>query len=307
MSSRRNFIEKSLWLAAGASMHTLLPFPVWASDSRTVRLTILHTNDVHSRLEPFPADAGKYAGLGGAARRAAIVQQIRQTHENVLLFDSGDILQGTPYFNMYHGKPEFEIMNAMAYDAATIGNHDFDSGMENLAHLTDLANFPMLSANYDFRGTPMVQKTLPYTIFEKNDLKIGVFGIGIALEGLVPPKLFGKTQYLNPIEKANEIAVHLKTEKNCDLVICLSHLGFEYDTDKTSDKLLAAASSHIDIILGGHTHTFLEKAYVAKNKEGKPTLINQVGWAGIWLGKLDISFEKRRKKLTIIDANAPIR
>ena len=160
-------------------------------------------------------DGGRNQGLGGVADRAAFITEIRAEEEHVLLFDAGDIFQGTPYFNFYKGEPEIKAMSAMRYDACTIGNHDFDAGMENLAtQLTKHANFPMLVANYDFTGTPMEHKTEPYKIFKKGKLKIGVFGVGIEGRGLIPDNLFGKTQYLDPIQKANEIAEHCEKKRN---------------------------------------------------------------------------------------------
>ncbi len=259
-----------------------------------LKLTILHTNDTHSRLEPFPMDGGRNQGLGGVATRAQLINRIRQEEEHVLLLDAGDIFQGTPYFNLYKGEPEIKAMAAMNYDATTIGNHDFDAGMENLAkQLTDHANFPMLVSNYDFSNTAMENKTAPYKIFKKGKLKIGVLGVGIEMRGLVPDNLFGATKYLDPIQKANEVADQLKKTENCDMIICLSHLGNQYKTsNKVSDEILAKESHFIDLIIGGHTHTFLEKPIVYKNKEGNDVIVNQVGFAGIILGRLDYEFSK---------------
>jgi 5'-nucleotidase len=258
-----------------------------------IRLTILHTNDTHSRLEPFPMDGGRNQGLGGIAGRAKLITQIRQEEEHVLLLDAGDIFQGTPYFNIYKGEPEIKAMSALGYDACTIGNHDFDAGMENLAAQLDRhANFPMLVSNYDFSGTPMENKTKPYKIFKKGKLKIGVFGISIEGRGLIPDNLFGATKYLDPIQKANETADKLKNDENCDMVICLSHLGYQYKDNKVSDEVLAKESEHIDLIIGGHTHTFLDDPIKYKNKKGEDIIINQVGFAGIILGRLDFEFSK---------------
>jgi 5'-nucleotidase len=292
MLSRKKFIRQSA-LTAGA----LLAGPALLEAAQAlapVKLTILHTNDVHSRLEPFPMDGGRNQGLGGVAARAALISQIRQQEEHVLLLDAGDIFQGTPYFNFYKGEPEIKAMSGMKYDACTIGNHDFDAGLENLAtQLTKHASFPMVVSNYDFTGTAMENKTQPYTIFKKGKLKIGVFGIGIEMKGLVPENLSAGTKYLDPVQKANEIADKLKRTENCDMIICLSHLGYQYKgSNKVSDEVLAKETEKIDLIIGGHTHTFLDDPVVLKNKKGDDVIVNQVGWAGIMLGRLDFEFSK---------------
>lgn len=267
------------------------------AEEKAYHLTVLHTNDTHSRIDPFPMDGGVNQGLGGVAARAQIIEKIRREEEHVLLFDGGDIFQGTPYFNFYKGEPEIKSMSSMRYDATTIGNHDFDAGLPNLAtQLTAHATFPMLVANYDFSGTAMESKYQPYKIFKKGKIKIGVFGLGIELTGLVSENLIAGTKYLDPVVKGNETAAILKKEKNCDLVICLSHLGYQYSDNKVSDKRLANESENIDLIIGGHTHTFLDAPVVFKNKKGDDVLVNQVGWAGINLGRLDFDFTKSSAK-----------
>jgi 5'-nucleotidase len=256
------------------------------------KVTILHTNDWHSRIEPFPMDGSRNQGLGGASKRAALIGQIRAEEENVLLFDSGDIFQGTPYFNFYSGELEFKLMSEMGYDAATLGNHDFDAGLENLAHQMQHARFDFVCANYSFGDPALKERVLPYRVFKRGKVKIGVFGLGIELQGLVPANLYGNTVYTDPVERANEIAGHLKSAEKCDLVVCLSHLGYRYDHEKVSDVTVARQSRHIDLILGGHTHTFMKEAVYEQNLLGEPVLINQVGWAGILLGRIDVYFEK---------------
>jgi 5'-nucleotidase len=305
MLSRKKFIQQTAFSAGSLlTSAALLEATEYFSP---IRLTILHTNDTHSRLEPFPMDGGRNQGLGGIAGRTSLIQKIRHEEKNVLLLDAGDIFQGTPYFNIYKGEPEIKAMTAMGYDACTIGNHDFDAGMENLAtQLSRHAKFPMLIANYDFSGTPMEHKTIPYKIFKKEKLKIGVFGISIEGKGLIPDALFGATQYLDPISKANETATILKKEKGCDIVVCLSHLGFKYSDNKVSDEVLAKETAHIDLIIGGHTHTFLNEPVKLKNKNGEDVVINQVGFAGIILGRLDFEFSKFSGKKLVQNHNIAV-
>lgn len=294
---RRQFIRKAGMgaLVAGTSL-----VPGWAAAAGLLKpevekLTILHTNDVHSRLDPFPMDGGRYQGMGGAARRATLLRKIREEEEHVLLLDAGDIFQGTPYFNFFNGELEMKLMSQMRYDAATLGNHDFDGGIDGFHQQMGHANFPFVICNYDLSDTILHQKTKPYQVFEKGAMRIGVLGVGIKLEGLVLPSLYKNTRYLDPIEEANKNAAILKRELNCDYVICLSHLGFRYRSGRVSDHTLAENSRDIDLIIGGHTHTFLKEPVELANAVGKPVIINQVGFGGIWLGRLDVYFSKRRK------------
>lgn len=299
MLTRKDFLYNNI-AAAGSLIAGQSLFADLIADERSYKLTVLHTNDVHSRLDPFPMDGGSNQGLGGVAARAEIIEKIRREEEHLLLLDAGDIFQGTPYFNFYKGEPEIKAMSSMKYDATTIGNHDFDAGLENLAtQLTNHATFPMLVANYDFGGTPMEYKYQPYKIFKKGKVKVGVFGLGIEMAGLVSENLSAGAKYLDPVVKGNETAYQLKRGKNCDLVICLSHLGNTYPDNKVSDKRLATETENIDLIIGGHTHTFLAAPIVYKNKRGDDVLVNQVGWAGINLGRLDFDFTRiSNKKLS---------
>ena len=297
MINRRKFIKAGVITATAAAL-SIDSLDTLASGSVN-KLTILHTNDVHSRIEPFPMDGSRNQGLGGVARRSALIKKIRSEEANVLLLDAGDIFQGTPYFNLYGGELEIKLMSDMRYDAATMGNHDFDNGVEGFYKQLTHANFPILVSNYDFSDTIMHQSTQPYKVFNKQGLKIGVFGIGIELKGLVGDKNYGATVYLDPIQKANEVAALLKNELKCDLVICLSHLGYKYSDNRVSDQTLATENEHIDLIIGGHTHTFLQQPQDVKNKAGKITTINQVGFAGINLGRLDYYFEQYRGKKLI--------
>ena len=291
MQTRRYFIKQSVLTAA--SFLAAHPGLNAAGEFIPETLTILHTNDVHSRLDPFPADAGTNAGKGGIAARAALIHNIRQEENPVLLLDAGDIFQGTPYFNLYKGEPEIKAMTMMGYEAVIMGNHDFDAGIENFAHQVSAhANFPVVMSNYDFRNTPMENIHQPYKIIRKGKLKIGILGVGIELMGLVPENLYGNTKYLDPVQEANKTAYQLKKQKKCDFVVCLSHLGYRYRDNKVSDEKLAKDSENIDLIIGGHTHTFFEAPIVYKNKKGEDVIVNQVGWAGINLGRLDFEFSK---------------
>ena len=287
---RRDFIQKT---AASSVVLGLSNIGINTIISpETKKITILHTNDVHSHIDPFPADHPRNANMGGAARRAALIESIRKEEENVLLLDAGDIFQGTPYFNYYGGELEFKLMSMMQYDLATMGNHDFDNGIDGFYAQLPHAEFEFVSANYDFKNTLLNEIVKPYKIFNKDGIKIGIFGLGVELDGLVDKKLYKETVYNNPIEVAQDMTKILKEEQKCDLVICLSHLGYSYKNEpyKVSDLELAKKTKNIDLIIGGHTHTFLEKPVVEKNSEGKDVLINQVGCYGINLGKIDFYF-----------------
>jgi len=282
--NRRNFIVTGVKAGLGIVAATT---PLVSVGRNRSSLSILFTNDWHSRIDPFPMDGGKYQGLGGASKRAALIEKIRKEQKHVLLLDSGDIFQGTPYFNVFGGKLEFELMSSMGYDAATMGNHDFDNGIDGFVKQLKYANFPFLNCNYKVAGTKLEDVLIPHKIFTKGGTRIGVYGVGIELKGLVPDSLCVGVTYLDPIKASNDTAKYLKEEKHCDLIVCLSHLGFEYQSDKVSDIILAKHSEHIDLILGGHTHTFLETPYQVINIKGEVVNILQTGWAGINLGKID--------------------
>ncbi|KAB1154968.1 bifunctional metallophosphatase/5'-nucleotidase [Flavobacterium luteum] len=287
---RRDFIQKT------AASSTLLGLGLSLSSfetSKSRHLTVLHTNDVHSYIDPFPATHPKNPNMGGVARRAALIESIRQENPNVLLLDAGDIFQGTPYFNYYGGELELKLMSMMKYDLGTLGNHDFDNGIDGFYSQMHNANFDFISANYDFENTVLNGKVKPFKIIHKNGIKIGVFGLGIELAGLVDKKNYKETVYMNPLEIAQDMSRILKHEKKCDLVICLSHIGYQYknDPDKICDIKLAGLTKDIDLIIGGHTHTFLEKPTVLKNADGKDVLVNQVGCYGINLGRIDFYFD----------------
>ncbi|MEP7266205.1 MAG: metallophosphatase [Saprospiraceae bacterium] len=291
---RRDFVKYSS-LTGALTLAQGLPARGWDRDE-TVKITILHTNDVHSRIDPFPMDGSKLQGLGGAASRATLIKQIKKAEKNVLLLDAGDIFQGTPYFNLYHGEIEMKTMTALGYDASTIGNHDFDGGMENLAAQMKFANFPLVNSNYNFNDTPLKGEIKDYIVRNIDGIRVGIFGLGIELQGLVPKNLYVNTIYQEPLDRANKMTDFLKNEIKCDYIICLSHLGYSYKNEKLSDVKLAPLVNHLDLIIGGHTHTFLDNAILSKNQNGHPLIINQVGWAGVMLGRIDVTFERNKSK-----------
>ena len=293
---RRDFIQQTVASSAliGLGGLTLSSF----SSTTQKKITILHTNDVHSHIDPFGPDDGRNANKGGVARRASLIENIRKENPNTLLLDAGDIFQGTPYFNYYGGELEFKLMSMLKYDAATIGNHDFDNGIDGLYAQFPHAKFDFISANYDFSNTVLDTHIKPYKTFVKDGIKIGVFGLGIELDGLVIKELYKETVYYNPTEIAQDMSRILKEEEQCDLVICLSHLGYNYrnEAEKPSDLTLARATKNIDLIIGGHTHTFLRKPTIVKNSDEKNVLVNQVGSYGLYLGKIDFYFDSEKNK-----------
>ncbi len=291
---RRKFIQNigvsSLFLGLGGLSLSMKP-------DNVKKITILHTNDTHSHIDPMPENDPRSPNRGGVTRRAALIEKIRQENPNTLLFDAGDIFQGTPYFNFYGGELEFKLMSMLKYDAATLGNHDFDNGIEGLYAQLPHAKFDFLVANYDFKNTVMDGHTKPYKIYVLDGIRIGVFGLGIKLEGLVNKKNYKETTYLDPLGIAQDMERKLRQDENCDLVICLSHLGYEYKQEKfISDMIIAEQTSDIDLIIGGHTHTFLPKPTLVTNKKGNTTLVNQVGCFGINLGRIDFYFEEGKNK-----------
>jgi len=293
---RRDFIQQSLMVGTALA----LPFETLSSSISDRKfkkhITILHTNDVHSHIEPFPESHHRNPGRGGVSKRYTLINQIKAENPNTLVLDAGDSFQGTPFFNFYGGELEFKLMNKMGYHASTIGNHEFDNGIDNIAAQLQHAEFDMLNANYDLSNTILDGMVKPYQIYEVDKIKIGVFGLGIELKGLVSKNLYKETEYINPLEIAQDQIKILKEEEKCDLVICLSHLGYQYDSEKVDDIKLAKNTSHIDLIIGGHTHTFLDKPTKIINKSGKITLVNQVGWAGLNLGRIDFYLDEQNQQ-----------
>ncbi|MGV4461057.1 bifunctional metallophosphatase/5'-nucleotidase [Ornithobacterium rhinotracheale] len=302
MLSRRKFLATT---SAATALALLPSIPAWAK-SNAKKITILHTNDQHSRIEPFETSENpKYSNKGGFARRAALIDRIRKEEPNVLLLDAGDIFQGTPYFNFFGGELEFKLMSKMGYEASTMGNHDFDNGLAGFEKQLKYANFDFICSNYDFTNTILDGRTKKYKIIDKGGVKIGIFGLGIDPVGLISKENYLETKYLDPVEISQEMTRILK-DKKCDMIICLSHIGYKYDTPKISDCELATKTQDIDLIIGGHTHTFLPHPTEIINKAGKPTIVNQVGWAGLYLGRLDFYFDTFNKQRKVATAQLEI-
>lgn len=258
--------------------------PGFAQQTKT--LTLLQTSDTHSRIEPIDKHAAdKYAGMGGFVRRATMLGQFRKDNPNVLLFDCGDFSQGTPYYNLFKGEVEIEMLNLMKYDAVTIGNHEFDFGLDNMARLFKMAHFPIVCSNYGVEGTVLEGLVKPYIILERDGLKIGVFGLGAKMEGLVQADKCAGVAFKDPVLVANEIAAMLKETEGCDAVVCLSHLGLK------EDEMLVHQTRNIDVVLGGHSHTFQEEPVVFPNLDGKDVTVSHTGKNGIYVGKVDLNFD----------------
>ena len=255
-------------------------------------LLILHTNDTHSRVEPISiTDPNpEFAGKAGFVRRVTLIKEIRKQDKDLLLFDCGDFSQGSPFYNMFGGEVEVKLMNEMGYDAGTIGNHEFDFGLDNMARLFKMADFPVVCANYGVQGTVLEGLVKPYVILERKGVKVGVFGLSPALEGLVQAKNCEGVVFENPIEAAQRVADILKNREKCDLVVCLSHLGWQ--GKPYSDETLIPNTRNIDIVLGGHSHSYFDKTLFYKNLDGKEIPLQQMGKNAVYVGKMKVRMEK---------------
>ena len=281
--STREIFEEPLCLVA----------PESAQDTK--QLVILQTSDTHSRIEPIAAHAAdRYAGMAGTVRRATLIKEARAVNPDLLLFDCGDISQGTPYYNLFQGEVEIKMMNLMGYDAMTIGNHEFDFGLENMARLFRMANFPVVCANYDVTGTVLEGLVKPYITLERNGLKIGVFGLSPKMEGLVQADKCEGVVYSDPIEAAQKMVDLLRNKEECDVILCLSHLGYQLK-NAPCDEVLAQKTDHIDAILGGHTHTFMKEPAIYLNKDGKNVPVLHTGKSGIYVGMLKLTLTKNEE------------
>lgn len=292
--NRRWFIKNVAAGTAGVSLG-LLPYELMASED-LITLTILHTNDIHCHVEPFTGTSEKYAGRGGIARISEMAKLTRQKNPNTLLLDAGDMFQGTPYFNYFKGELILKLMSEAGYNAGTIGNHEFDNGLEGILKPLPNAAFPIINSNYDFSNTILAGKFPRWKIFRQSEIKVGIYGLGVELKGLVSEKNYGKTIYNDPLAVALEMEKFLKEDQKCNLVVCLSHLGLRYNNDRISDVILAENTCMTDLIIGGHTHTFLEEPIVQKNKSGREVIVNQARWGGLEIGKIDVVFERLKKK-----------
>lgn len=315
MSSRRSFLASAT--AFGASL--LVPGAAWRLSGNTATLalansltapllepapdetliTILHTNDTHSQIDPLPSDDKLYPGLGGVARRATLVKRVRKANPNTLVIDAGDVFQGTPYFNFYHGEVEYKAMSLIGYDVGTLGNHEFDNGVDALAAAMKFANFDLVSANYDVHGTPLEGRVKQYVVKQVGGQRTGLFGLGISPRSLITPANFKGITYNDPVETARRMVKVLREDEKCAMVVVMSHLGY-YPQPKNEfeigDTQVAAQVDGIDFIASGHTHTFMEKPVVQKQPSGNDTVIFQVGKSGIFVGRVD--FTVRERKIT---------
>ncbi len=296
LMNRRLFIKKVGAGTLGTAAFGALPADLLAAND-FVTLTILHTNDIHAHIEPFAGSDSHVGGKGGLARISGMAKSIREMNPNTLLFDAGDVFQGTPYFNYFGGGLLYRLMSEAGYDAGAIGNHEFDNGLQGILDALPEADFPLINSNYDFSDTILAGKISRWKIFRKSGIKIGVYGLGIEMDGLVSKEAFGNTIYRDPLKIAAEMETFLKLEKKCDLVICISHLGIRYANDKVSDSVLAGETLHTDLIVGGHTHTYLKEPLMLKNKQGLPVIVNSAWWGGLVLGRIDFIFERQRRKI----------
>lgn len=258
---------------------------------KKLKLVILHTNDTHSQIEPTGVSTLKTADMGGYARRMGMITKIRSEEKNVLLLDAGDFWQGTPYFNFFNGRLEIDAFNRMKYDAVTIGNHEFDNGMDSLAKMLKMAEFPIVSSNYDVKNTPLNGLIQPYLVLKRFGLQIGIMALNVQPKSLIIESNYRGLLYNEPIAVANQMADFLKTNKKCDVVICLSHLGSDANAKAINDFQVARETRNIDVILGGHSHTLLENAKQT-NLDGKQVVIAQMGKSGLYLGKVEFVLER---------------
>src|SRR5690554_5092648 len=260
-----------------------------------VTITILHTNDLHSHIEPFSGSSPEYNGKGGLARISGMIKHIKSTNQNTLVLDAGDAFQGTPYFNYFGGELIYKMMSAVGYEASTIGNHEFDNQLSGLHDALPFADFPLINSNYDFSETILAGKIPRYKIFKKGGIKIGVYGLGVKLEGLVAATHYGNTIYNDPFSTAKEMESFLKQDEKCDLVLCLSHLGHNYRDGRIGDYDIAAETTYTDLFMSGHTHFYIEEPVVVKNKLGKPVALNIAWWGGLVLGQVDFIMNRNKK------------
>ncbi|NOX36954.1 MAG: bifunctional metallophosphatase/5'-nucleotidase [Calditrichaeota bacterium] len=304
---RREFLKTTGAAILGLTLG--IGWKEWLYADDLFRLTLLQTNDTHSRIDPFPPDSGRNAGLGGIARRATFVKQVRQENPHTLLLDAGDVFQGTPYFNLYRGKIEYHTMSLCGYDVVTLGNHEFDNGVASLYQAMEYAQFELVNCNYQMDGTPLVHRVKPYVLKSLGEIRVGITGVGVRLDDLVAPKNREGIRYLDPRPILKEIVNILRYDHRCALVVVISHLGIDGRGDHPGDRQLARDVEGIDFIVGGHSHTFMQQPEVVRSPSGHPVHIFQVGYGGIYVGRSDLFF--RRDKLvgvysSVIPMNASL-
>lgn len=304
--NRRRFLKASIaggaavafsgsaleWLSGESAAAAMASFtePLLKAGPGEALITILHTNDTHSQIDPLPDNDKQYPGKGGVARRATLVKRIRKENPNTLLVDGGDVFQGTPYFNFYRGEVEYKSMSLIGYDVVTLGNHDFDNGVDALAAAMKFANFDFVSSNYDVRGTPLEHLVKPYVVRTLGGVRVGLFGLGISPNNLITPDNFKGVKHLDPVRMARGVVKLLREQERCQLVVGMTHLGYYPNPreGEIGDSQVASQVDGIDFIAGGHTHTFMTKPVVAKQPSGGNTIIFQVGKSGIFLGRVDL-------------------
>jgi 5'-nucleotidase len=308
MISRRGFLKASMTGGAvfmsPSSALNLLATPVWPPISapllevaaRETLITFLHTNDTHSQIDPLPANDGQYPDMGGVARRATLVKRIRKENPNTLMIDAGDVFQGTPYFNFYKGEVEYKSMSLIGYDVVTLGNHDFDNGVDALAAAMKFANFEFVSCNYDVRGTPLESRVKPYVVRVIGGVRVGLFGMGVSPDNLITPENFKGVKYNDPVKSSREVVKILRERERCAVVVGMSHLGYYANPRQggVGDSQVAAQVDGIDFIASGHTHTFMKQPVITKTPSGGDTIIFQVGRSGIFVGRVDMKVRDGR-------------
>ena len=276
--------------------HAAYPSSLLSPQPGETLITILHTNDTHSHIDPLPMNDSEHPGMGGIARRATLVKRVRRENPNTLLVDAGDVFQGTPYFNLFRGEVEYKAMSAMGYDAGTLGNHEFDNGVRSLASALKHASFPIVNANYDLRGTPLESLVKPYIVREVGGVRVGLFGMGIRLEGFYPADRYTGVKFLDHVTAARRAVDALRTKERCAMVVCLSHMGY-YEPPKGKefgDSQLVAQVDGIDFIASGHSHIFMTEPAFARQPSGARTMIFQMGKAGLYVGRVDFTLRDGR-------------
>ena len=308
MTSRREFLRASMLTGLSLSLprvtspfsratnYSTLWAPLLRPNPRETLITVLHTNDTHSQIDPILENDKTYAGKGGVARRATLVKRIRNENPNTLLIDAGDVLQGTPYFNFFKGEVEYKAMSMIGYDAGTLGNHEFDNGVESLSKALQFANFDIVSTNYDVRGTLLENKVKTHVVKQVGGVRVGLFGMGVSPEGLITPDNFKPVKYLDPVRMARGVVKLLREQERCQLVFGMSHLGYFPNPKENDigDTQVAAQVDGIDFIASGHTHTFMKAPVLQKTPNGGNTVIFQVGRSGIYVGRVDFTVQDGR-------------